>query len=43
MLMTTPEKTGQLDPTWQAVLGAEFEQPYMHSLKAFFAAGKSGW
>jgi uracil-DNA glycosylase len=45
MLMTTPEKTGQLDPTWQAVLGAEFEQPYMHSLKAFLqqekAAGKT--
>lgn len=45
MLMTSTEKPGQLDPTWQAVLGAEFEQPYMHSLKAFLqqekAAGKT--
>lgn len=45
MLMTSTEKPGQLDPTWQALLGAEFEQPYMHSLKAFLqqekAAGKT--
>jgi uracil-DNA glycosylase len=45
MLMTSTEKPGQLDPTWQAVLGAEFDQPYMHSLKAFLqqekAAGKT--
>ncbi|MDT7850436.1 uracil-DNA glycosylase [Methylophilus sp. VKM B-3414] len=45
MLMTSTEKPGQLDPTWQAVLGAEFNQPYMHSLKAFLqqekAAGKT--
>ncbi|BEV07062.1 uracil-DNA glycosylase [Methylophilus sp. DW102] len=43
--MTSTEKPGQLDPTWQAVLGAEFDQPYMHSLKAFLqqekAAGKT--
>ena len=42
--MNTAEKSGQLDPSWQAVLGTEFDQPYMQSLKAFLqqekAAGK---
>lgn len=42
--MNTAEKPGQLDPSWQAVLGTEFDQPYMQSLKSFLqqekAAGK---
>lgn len=45
MLMTTQEKPGQLEPSWQRVLGAEFDKPYMHALKAFLqqekAAGKT--
>lgn len=43
--MTTQEKPGQLDTSWQAVLGAEFDKPYMSSLKSFLqqekAAGKT--
>ena len=39
------EKTGQLHPTWQAVIGDEFEKPYMQQLRAFLqqekAAGKT--
>ena len=38
------EKPGQLHPTWQAVIGEEFNKPYMHALRAFLqqekAAGK---
>lgn len=30
----------QLEPGWLAVLGAEFEQPYMHALKQFLLAEK---
>ncbi len=37
-------KTGELHPSWQAVLGQEFDQPYMHNLREFLrqekAAGK---
>lgn len=37
-------KAGELHPSWQAVLGQEFEQPYMHNLREFLqqekAAGK---
>ncbi|WP_297005350.1 uracil-DNA glycosylase [Thalassolituus sp. UBA6592] len=37
-------KAGELHPSWQAVLGQEFEQPYMHTLREFLqqekAAGK---
>ena len=37
-------KVGELHPSWQAVLGQEFEQPYMHTLREFLqqekAAGK---
>lgn len=40
----TLEKTGQIHPTWQAVIGEEFTQPYMQALRAFLrqekAAGK---
>lgn len=43
--MTSQEKPGQLEPSWQRVLGAEFDKPYMHALKAFLqqekAAGKT--
>ncbi len=38
------EKSGQLHPSWQAVIGQEFEQPYMQQLRTFLkqekAAGK---
>lgn len=38
------EKTGQLHPSWQAVIGDEFEKPYMQALRGFLkqekAAGK---
>lgn len=38
-------KSGELHPSWQAVIGEEFDQPYMQSLKAFLqsekAAGKT--
>ncbi|MDK2779495.1 MAG: uracil-DNA glycosylase [Pseudomonadota bacterium] len=37
-------KVGELHPSWQAVLGQEFDQPYMHNLREFLrqekAAGK---
>jgi uracil-DNA glycosylase len=39
--MITQEKPGQLDPSWQAVLGAEFDKPYMQSLKAFLQQEKT--
>lgn len=38
------DKPGALDASWQAVIGSEFDQPYMQNLKAFLkqekAAGK---
>lgn len=38
------EKSGQLHPSWQAVIGDEFEKPYMQALRDFLkqekAAGK---
>ena len=38
-------KDGELHPSWQAVIGNEFNQPYMHQLKTFLqqekTAGKS--
>ena len=38
------EKTGQLHPSWQAVIGDEFNKPYMQALRDFLkqekAAGK---
>lgn len=39
--MNTPEKTGQLHPSWQAKIGTEFDKPYMHTLKAFLQQEKS--
>lgn len=38
--MNTPEKTGQLHPSWQAKIGTEFDKPYMHTLKAFLQQEK---
>lgn len=39
-----PEKQGQLHPSWQAVIGDEFDKPYMQTLRDFLkqekAAGK---
>lgn len=41
----TASKTGQLHPSWQAVIGAELEKPYMQVLRDFLrqenAAGKT--
>jgi uracil-DNA glycosylase len=40
----TELKSGQLHPSWQAVIGQEFDKPYMQELRAFLkqekAAGK---
>jgi len=45
MIMTTTEKSGQLDPSWQTHIGTEFDKPYMQTLKTFLqqekAAGKT--
>jgi len=45
MIMTTTEKSGQLDPSWQTHIDAEFDKPYMQTLKTFLqqekAAGKT--
>ena len=35
------EKPGQLHPSWQAVIGAELEKPYMQNLRAFLQGEKS--
>jgi uracil-DNA glycosylase len=39
------QKTGQLEASWQRMIGAEFDKPYMQSLKDFLkrekAAGKT--
>jgi uracil-DNA glycosylase len=34
------QSTPQLDASWKAVVGGEFDQPYMHSLKAFLLGEK---
>ncbi|HBS41190.1 MAG TPA: uracil-DNA glycosylase [Oceanospirillales bacterium] len=34
-------KEGELHPSWQAVIGAEFDKPYMQELKAFLKQEKS--
>ncbi|MCA6061906.1 MULTISPECIES: uracil-DNA glycosylase [unclassified Thalassolituus] len=34
-------KAGELHPSWQAVLGSELEQPYMHNLREFLKAEKA--
>lgn len=44
MTVMQQEKSGQLHPSWQAVIGQEFDKPYMQSLRDFLkqekAAGK---
>lgn len=37
----TLEKSGQLHPSWQAVIGQEFDQPYMQALRAFLKQEKA--
>jgi len=34
-------KPGELHPSWQAMIGSEFDQPYMQNLKEFLQAEKS--
>ena len=45
MKETISNKPGQLDPTWQAIIGKELEKPYMQSLRNFLkhekASGKT--
>ena len=35
------EKTGQLHASWQAVIGDEFNKPYMQALRAFLSQEKA--
>ena len=35
------QKTGQLHPSWQAVIGNELEKPYMQELRSFLKEEKS--
>ena len=35
------EKAGQLHPSWQAVIGDEFNKPYMQALRAFLQQEKA--
>ena len=35
------EKAGQLHPSWQAVIGDEFNKPYMQALPAFLQQEKA--
>jgi uracil-DNA glycosylase len=35
------EKAGQLHASWQAVIGGEFNMPYMHALRGFLAQEKA--
>jgi uracil-DNA glycosylase len=35
------EKAGQLHPSWQAVIGEEFDKPYMQALRAFLKQEKA--
>ena len=35
------EKAGQLHPPWQAVIGDEFNKPYMQALRAFLSQEKA--
>ena len=36
----TEEKSGQLEASWQAVIGEEFNKPYMQALRAFLKREK---
>lgn len=35
------DNTGQLHPSWQAVIGQEFDKPYMQDLRTFLKAEKT--
>jgi len=37
----TPQKTGQLHPSWLAVIGNELEKPYMQALRHFLKEEKT--
>lgn len=37
----TQQKQGQLHPSWQAVIGDEFDKPYMQALREFLKQEKS--
>jgi len=37
----SPQKNGQLHPSWQAVIGDEFKKPYMQNLKGFLKQEKA--
>ena len=37
---TANEKEGELEESWQRHLSAEFDKPYMQSLKAFLLSEK---
>jgi uracil-DNA glycosylase len=39
--MMNNEKPGQLHPSWQSVIGEEFDKPYMQALRAFLLAEKA--
>jgi uracil-DNA glycosylase len=39
--MVSEQKTGQLHPSWQAVIGQEFNQPYMQALRNFLKQEKA--
>jgi len=39
--MTQPNTTPKLSPSWLEQIGAEFDKPYMHSLKEFLQAEKA--
>jgi uracil-DNA glycosylase len=41
MFAMLQEKAGQLHASWQAVIGEEFEKPYMKELRAFLAHEKA--
>ncbi len=38
--MISEQKKGQLHPSWQAVIGQEFDKPYMQALRAFLKQEK---
>ena len=38
--MTSEHKKGQLHPSWQAIIGQEFDKPYMHGLREFLKQEK---
>ena len=37
----TEQKSGQLEASWQRMIGAEFDQAYMHHLREFLRQEKA--